>query len=76
MLKNRPLCIFVIDFDETKYMYFFIKDDELLVKHNEILKNVENSSKKELDSEPIYNENYLKAKIYFYNGKNQHKFSQ
>ena len=57
-------------------MYFFIKDDELLVKHNEILKNVENSCKKELDSEPIYNENYLKAKIYSCNGKNQHKFSQ
>ena len=39
--KNRPLYIFLpklsayrIDFDETKYMSFVIKDDELLEKHN------------------------------------------
>ena len=41
--KNRPLCIFLPkmsayrrDFDETKYMSFLIKDDELLEKYNEI----------------------------------------
>ena len=35
--KIRPLCVFLLkmsayrkDFDETKYMSFFIKDDELL----------------------------------------------
>ena len=30
---------------------------------------VKNSLKKEFDSEPVYNEKYLKAKIKRYNGK-------
>ena len=43
MLKLRPLCIVLPkmssyrrDFDETKYISFLIKDDELLEKYNEI----------------------------------------
>ena len=57
------------DFDETKYISFLIKDDELLEKYNEIWENVKNIMKKEFDSEPVYNEKYLKAKINSYNGK-------
>ena len=41
--KIRPLCIFLLkisayrkDFDETKYMSFLIKDDELLEEYHEI----------------------------------------
>ena len=41
MLKNRPLCIFLPkistyrrDFGETKYVSFFIQDEELLEKDN------------------------------------------
>ena len=30
---------------------------------------VKNSFKREFDSEPVYDEKYLKAKIKFYNGK-------
>ena len=56
------------DFDETKYIPFLIKDDELLKKY-EILEKVKNSLKNEFDSEPVYNEKYLKAKITSYNGK-------
>ena len=41
------------DFDETKYMSFLIKDDELLEKYNEIWEKVKNSIKKEFDSEPF-----------------------
>ena len=51
------------DFDETKYMSFSIKDDELLEKYNEIWEKVGNSSRKEFDSEPVYNEKYLKTKM-------------
>ena len=51
------------DFDETKYMSFLIKDDEFLEKYNEIWGNVTNNIKKEFDSEPVYNEKYLKNKI-------------
>ena len=46
-----------------------MKDDELLQKYNEIWEKVKNSLKKEFDSEPVYNEKYLKAKIKSYNGK-------
>ena len=56
------------DFDETKYMYFLIKDDELLKKY-EIWEKVKNSIKNEFDSKSVYNEKYVKAKIKFYNGK-------
>ena len=41
------------DFDETKYISFLIKDDELLEKYNEILEKVKNSLKKEFHSKPI-----------------------
>ena len=46
-----------------------MKDGELLQKYNEIWEKVKNSLKKEFDSEPVYNEKYLKAKIKSYNGK-------
>ena len=49
------------DFNETKYMYFLIKDDELLEKYNEVWEKVKNSIRKEFDSKPVCNEKYLKA---------------
>ena len=80
--KIRPLCIFLPkmsayrrDFDETKYMSFLIKDDELLEKYNEIWEKVKNSIRKEFDSKPVYNEKYLKAKIKSYNGKSTQIFT-
>ena len=57
------------DFDETKYISFLIKDDELLEKYDEIWEEVKNNIKKEFGSEPAYNEKHLKAKIKSYNGK-------
>ena len=56
-------------FDETKYKSFSIKGDELLKKYNEIWEKVRNSLKNEFDSEPVYNEKYLEAKINSYNRK-------
>ena len=57
------------DFDETKYMSFLIKDNDLLKIYNEISEKVKNSIKREFDSKPVYNEKYLKTKIKSYNGK-------
>ena len=57
------------DFDETKYMTFLIKDNELLEKYNKIWIKVKNSIKKEFDGEPVYNEKNLKAEIKSYNWK-------
>ena len=51
------------EFDETKYMSFLIKNDELLEKYNEIWEKVKNDIKKEFDSKLLYNEKYPKAKI-------------
>ena len=50
-------------------MFFSIKDDDLLEKYHEIWEEVKNIIKKEFDSEPVYNEKYLKLKIKSYNGK-------
>ena len=57
------------DFDETKYMSFLIKDNELSENYNEIWEKVKYSIKKEFDSNPGCNEKYLKAKIKSYNAK-------
>ena len=51
------------DFGKTKCMFFFIKDEKLLEKYNEIWKKVSNIIKKEFDSKPVYNEKYIKTKI-------------
>ena len=61
------------DFDETTYVSFLIKDNELLEKFNEIWEKVKNNLKKEFDSEPVYNERYLKVKIKSYNEKIKYK---
>ena len=37
-LKTIGAYIYRRDFDETKYMFFFIKDNELLGKYNELRK--------------------------------------
>ena len=34
---------YIKDFDETKYMSFLIRDDELLQKHNEIRRKFKNN---------------------------------
>ena len=55
--------------NQTKYMSFLIKNDESLEKYNKTLNKVSNSTKKESDSERVYNEKYLKSKIKSYKGK-------
>ena len=57
------------EFDETKYMSFLIKDEELFEKYNKTWEKVKNSLKKDFDGEPVYNKQYLKAKIKSYKGK-------
>ena len=62
------------DSDETKYKYvsFYIKDEQLIEKYNEVWEKVKNSLKKVFDIEPVYNEKYLKSKIKSYNKKPTH----
>ena len=69
--KVKPLNImlpktstYVKSYDrQTKWMYFLIEDDDLLEKYNTIWDKVSADIKKEFDSEPVYNKNYLKTKI-------------
>ena len=47
-----------------------MRDDELLLKYNEIWEKVRNSIKiEEFEYKPVYNEKYLKAKLTSYKGK-------
>ena len=48
---------------QTKLMYFFIKDDDLLEKYNTIWDKVSADIKKQFDSEPAYNKIFLKIKM-------------
>ena len=48
--------------EQTKWMYFFIKDDDLFEEYNTIWDKISADIKKEFDSQPFYNKNYLKSK--------------
>ena len=68
MLKIRLLRVFLTkmnayrkDSDETKYISFLIKDDELLEKFNEIWDKISYASGKEIDSNWVYNKKYLRT---------------
>ena len=51
---------------QTKCNVFLIEDDDLLEKYNSIRDKVSADIKKEFDSEPVYNKNFLKTKIKSY----------
>ena len=65
--KVKPLHIilpktsaYVKSYDrQTKWMYFLIKNDDLLEKHNAIWDKVSAGVRRLVDSEPVYNKNFL-----------------
>ena len=74
--KVKPLHImlpktsaYVKSYDgQTKWMYFLIEgdDDDLLEKYNTIWDKVSADIKKEFDSEPVQNKEFLKTKKKFH----------
>ena len=50
-------------------MYFLIDDDDLLKEHNAVWGKVSADSKKEFDSKPVYNKEFLKTKIKSHGGE-------
>ena len=55
---------FVKSYDvKAKWMYFLIEDDNLLEKYNTIRDKVSADIKKEFDTDPVYNKQFLKTKI-------------
>ena len=69
-MHNSPKHDFIQeDVDETEYLSYLIKDNELLEKYNEIQEKVSNAIKKEFDSNPVYIKIYLITKIKSYKGE-------
>ena len=50
----------------SKHMNFLVNDEEILDKYNKIWNKINNWFKKKFDSEPVYNDKYIKAKINLY----------
>ena len=73
----KPLCIILPQTSGyTKYFQnggknasFFLKDDEVLDKYNEIWDMIKNKLKIKFHSLPIYDKKYLKSKVREYGGK-------
>ena len=72
----KPLCITLPQISGyTKYfknggknMSFVIKDDGLLDEYNEIWDNIKNRLNIKVNSMPVYDEKYIKAKVREFNG--------
>ena len=76
-LKVKPLHIILLKtstyakiYDgQTKWMYFLIEDDDLLAKYKTIQDKVSTDIKKEFDSKPVYNKEFLKTKLKSHGGE-------
>ena len=72
-----PLCLklpqmkaYVKYFDKnSKYINHLVKDEKLLTKYLKIWNRIKSLIKKELISEPVYNDKYIEIKIRIYNDK-------
>ena len=53
----------------SKYMNSLIKNEEVLKQYLKIRNKTKSLIKKELNSEPVYNDKYIKTKIKIYNDK-------
>ena len=72
-----PLCIklpqmnaYTKYFDEnSKYVNHLVEDEKILKKYFKIWNKIKSLIKKELNSEPVYNDKYIKTKIKIYNDR-------
>ena len=53
----------------NKYINLLVNDKELLKEYSEIWNKIKILIKKEFNSEPVYNDEYIKTKIKIYNNK-------
>ena len=57
-------------FDKTnKYINLSVNDKKILKKYSEIWDKIKSLIKKEFNSEPVYNDKYIKTKIKIYNNR-------
>ena len=72
----KPLCIILTQMsgyikyfkNSGKNMSFFVKDNEVLDKYNEIWDVIKKKLKLEFHSKPVYDEKYLKTKVREFDG--------
>ena len=50
-------------FDKNSKHIIFLVNDEEILENNEVWNKVKNAFKKKFDTEPVYNDKYIKAKI-------------
>ena len=62
MLPKTNTCVKSCD-EQTKWMFFWIKDNDLLETYNTIWDKVSVDIKKEFDNKPLYSKEFLKIKI-------------
>ena len=53
----------------SKYMNHLVKDEKILKKYLKIWNKIKSLIEKELNSEPVYNDKYIKTEIKIYNDK-------
>ena len=53
----------------NKYINLLVSDKKILEKYSKIWYKIKSLIKKELNSEPVYNDKYIKTKIKIYNDK-------
>ena len=53
----------------SKYINLLVNDKEIFKKYSEIWNKIKSLIKKEFNSEPVYNDKYIKTKIKIYNNK-------
>ena len=57
-------------FDKSnKYINLLVNDKEILKKYSDIWNKIKSLIKKEFNSEPVYNDKYIKTKIKIYNNR-------
>ena len=72
-----PLCVKVPQMNtytkyfhkNNKYMNLLVNDKKILKKYSEISNKIKSLIKKEFNSEPVYNDKYIKTKIKIYNDR-------
>ena len=55
--------------DNSKHINLLVNDKEILTKYSEIWNKIKSLIKKEFNSEPVYNDKYIKTKIKIYNSR-------
>ena len=69
-VKLPQMIVYAKYFDKNnKYINLLVNDKETLKKYSEIWNKIKSLIKKEFNSEPVYNDKYIKTKIKIYNNR-------